>query len=72
VAELVAATCVNPGLAENKCLEVVAETTAPALSFEQLLDTIPSELSRVRDGPGVVLGPSGLRGRAYLQQQQHQ
>ena len=36
----------NPELAENKVLEVVAETTAPALSYEELLEAHPSEASQ--------------------------
>ena len=37
------AACVaSPELAENKCLEVVSETTAPALSYEDLLEAHPS------------------------------
>ncbi|KAK9844034.1 hypothetical protein WJX81_002489 [Elliptochloris bilobata] len=37
VAELIAAAVANPSLAENKVLEVVAETEAPLLSYEELL-----------------------------------
>lgn len=46
VAELVAATILNPELAENKCLEVVAETTAPALALEALLQQQATEITR--------------------------
>lgn len=48
VAELVAACCANPGLAANKCLEVVAETEAPNVPYAELLKTIPTEMGRVR------------------------
>lgn len=41
VAELIASCAVNPELAENKVLEVVSETSAPALSYEDLLEAHP-------------------------------
>jgi hypothetical protein len=44
----VTAAVINPELATNKCLELVAETTAPALSLEDLLDSLPSEITKVR------------------------
>jgi hypothetical protein len=47
VAELVTATLINPDLATNKCLELVAETTAPAVSLEQLLEAMPQEITKV-------------------------
>jgi hypothetical protein len=46
VAELVAACVSNPELAENKVLEVVAEPTAPVLSYEELLEAHPSEATQ--------------------------
>ena len=46
VAELVAAAIADPSLAENKCLEVVAETTAPLVSYEELLGQIPVEITQ--------------------------
>lgn len=46
VAELVTAAILNPELAENKCLEVVAETTAPALALEALLQQQATEITR--------------------------
>jgi uncharacterized protein YbjT (DUF2867 family) len=46
VAELVAAAVASPELAENKVLEVVAETAAPALSYDELLAAHPSEESQ--------------------------
>eukprot|EP00887_Chlorella_sp_A99_P003986 scaffold11.g3986.t1 len=46
VAELVAAAVDNPALAQNKVLEVVAETTAPALSYKDLLAAHPEEQSQ--------------------------
>ena len=42
VAELVAAAAASPELAENKVLEVVAETGAPALSYDELLAAHPA------------------------------
>jgi hypothetical protein len=47
VAELVTAAVLNPELAANKCLELVAETTAPALSLQDLLDSLPTEITKV-------------------------
>jgi hypothetical protein len=47
VAELVTAAVLNPELAENKCLEVVAETTAPALALEALLEGAATEITKV-------------------------
>jgi hypothetical protein len=47
VAELVTAAVVNPELAENKCLEVVAETTAPAAALEALLEQAATEITKV-------------------------
>jgi hypothetical protein len=66
VAELVAAACLSPSAAENKVLELVAETTAPPRSFEELLSEISQDISRVGaaaayaacaggDGSGVCL-----------------
>jgi FKBP-type peptidyl-prolyl cis-trans isomerase len=46
IAELVTAVIANPELGENKCLEVVAETTAPALSYEALLQAQPTEVTK--------------------------
>ncbi|KAI7836826.1 hypothetical protein COHA_009327 [Chlorella ohadii] len=46
VAELIAACVESPELAENKCLEVVSETAAPALSYEELLEAHPSEATQ--------------------------
>ncbi len=43
-----AACCSSPELAQNKVLEVVAETTAPKLPLEELLAGIASDLSEVR------------------------
>jgi len=54
VAELVAACATSPALAENKCLEVVAERGVVVSDLEDLLRGIPSEISRVRWG--VVVG----------------
>ncbi|MEW5297169.1 MAG: hypothetical protein WDW36_000394 [Sanguina aurantia] len=45
VAELVAAAASDAGLAENKVLEVVAETSAPQLSYQALLTGIESDIS---------------------------
>lgn len=42
VAELVAAAVANPELAENKVLEVVAETAAPMRSYDELLAVHPA------------------------------
>lgn len=50
VAELVTACVANPELAENKCLEVVAETTAKQVAYEQLLTSIAAELTKVGVG----------------------
>ncbi|KAK9817799.1 hypothetical protein WJX72_002337 [[Myrmecia] bisecta] len=46
VAELVAAAVANPDVAENKVLEVVAETSAPLLGYEALLQQQPVEVSQ--------------------------
>eukprot|EP00882_Tetradesmus_deserticola_P009423 GHRQ01009946.1.p1 GENE.GHRQ01009946.1~~GHRQ01009946.1.p1 ORF type:complete len:511 (+),score=246.04 GHRQ01009946.1:105-1637(+) len=46
VAELVTAALVNPELAANKCLELVAETSAPAASLAELLDSLPTEITK--------------------------
>ena len=43
VAELIAAAVASPELAENKVLEVVSETSAPALSYEDLLAAVNIE-----------------------------
>ncbi|EFJ52948.1 hypothetical protein VOLCADRAFT_78986 [Volvox carteri f. nagariensis] len=59
VAELVAATCRNPAAAENKVLELVAETTAPPRSFEELLEEIPQDITRVSDGGRMGGGGGG-------------
>ncbi|GAB4814594.1 hypothetical protein N2152v2_001640 [Parachlorella kessleri] len=45
VAELVGACLGSPEAAQNKVLEVVAEAEAPALSWEDLLGSIPQEES---------------------------
>ena len=47
VAELVTAAVLNPELATNKCLELVAETTAPALVPTDLLEQAPIEITKV-------------------------
>jgi hypothetical protein len=47
VAELVTAAVLNPELAENKCLEVVAETTAPNMALEALLEQANTEITKV-------------------------
>jgi hypothetical protein len=47
VAELVTAAVINPELAENKCVEVVAETTAPELGLETLWEQAATEISKV-------------------------
>jgi hypothetical protein len=52
VAELIAACAASPGLAENKCLEVVAEEGARAPAVEDLLAAVPAEVSRVSRGRG--------------------
>eukprot|EP00199_Chlamydomonas_sp_CCMP681_P001549 CAMPEP_0119115850 /NCGR_PEP_ID=MMETSP1180-20130426/51968_1 /TAXON_ID=3052 ORGANISM="Chlamydomonas cf sp, Strain CCMP681" /NCGR_SAMPLE_ID=MMETSP1180 /ASSEMBLY_ACC=CAM_ASM_000741 /LENGTH=937 /DNA_ID=CAMNT_0007104949 /DNA_START=11 /DNA_END=2823 /DNA_ORIENTATION=+ len=46
VAELIGAILKNPELGENKVLEISAETTAPKLSYEELLSGIPSDVPR--------------------------
>ncbi|GLI70199.1 hypothetical protein VaNZ11_015011 [Volvox africanus] len=46
VAELVAAACRNPAVAENKVLELVAEATAAPRSLEELMVEIPQDISR--------------------------
>jgi hypothetical protein len=43
----VAALASSPGLAENKCIEVVAEEGAAAADLEDLLRTIPAEITKV-------------------------
>jgi hypothetical protein len=60
VAELVAACAASPGLAENKCLEVVAERGVAAPDLEELLSGIPSEISRVG---GIEGGGSDGKGK---------
>ncbi len=50
VAELVAAMCVNPAVAQNKVLEVVAETTAPVAAYDELMAGIQQDISRVGGG----------------------
>lgn len=47
VAELVTAAVLNPELATNKCLELVAETTAPAQAPAELLELAPTEITKV-------------------------
>jgi hypothetical protein len=47
VAELVAAALATPGIAENKCLEVVAEEGVVVTDLEELLESIPSEITKV-------------------------
>lgn len=37
----------NPGLSYYKVLEVIAETTAPLISLEDLLKKIPSKVANV-------------------------
>ena len=51
-----AACCSSPELAQNKVLEVVAETTAPKLPLEELLAGIASDLSEVRLVEGWLAG----------------
>jgi hypothetical protein len=51
----VTAAVVNPDLATNKCLELVAETTAPALSLEQLLEGMATEITKVNGGSSSVM-----------------
>lgn len=46
VAELITAALVSPELAENKTIEVVAETNAPFIIYEALLGGIPTEMSQ--------------------------
>ncbi|KAG2435610.1 hypothetical protein HYH02_011901 [Chlamydomonas schloesseri] len=46
VAELVAAACTNPAVAENKVLELVAETTAPPTPLDALMEGITQDISR--------------------------
>ncbi|KAG2438644.1 hypothetical protein HXX76_005191 [Chlamydomonas incerta] len=46
VAELVAAACANPAVAENKVLELVAETTAPPVPLDSLMQGISQDISR--------------------------
>ncbi|KIY98732.1 hypothetical protein MNEG_9227 [Monoraphidium neglectum] len=46
VAELVAAALATPGIAENKCLEVVAEEGVVVTDLEELLESIPSEITK--------------------------
>eukprot|EP01024_Parvocaulis_polyphysoides_P001456 TRINITY_DN10386_c1_g1_i4.p2 TRINITY_DN10386_c1_g1~~TRINITY_DN10386_c1_g1_i4.p2 ORF type:complete len:486 (-),score=54.70 TRINITY_DN10386_c1_g1_i4:451-1884(-) len=43
IAELATSCVLSPELAENKVLEVVAEESAPKLSYEELLGTIESD-----------------------------
>lgn len=59
MAELVAACASNPSVAENKCLEVVAEVGVVADDLDALLEAVPSEISRVRGGRGSVGGARG-------------
>lgn len=56
VAELVAAAALDVDLAENKVLEVVAETSAPQLSYQALLKGIESDISAVRAWEGSSVG----------------
>ena len=42
VAELISEAVANPTLAQNKVLEVVADTTAPSLSYQELLARHPA------------------------------
>lgn len=46
VAELITAAVINPDLATNKCLELVAETTAPERSLTDLLEILPTEITK--------------------------
>lgn len=46
MAELIAAAVADPSLAENKCVEVVAETTAPLVSYEELLAQSAVEITQ--------------------------
>ncbi len=48
VAELVAATLTNPELSLNKCFELVAEEGVPDVPLPQLLEALPSEITKVR------------------------
>lgn len=45
VAELITACCASPSLAANKVLEVVAETNAEPVSYEELLEAVPPEIT---------------------------
>lgn len=45
VAELMACIAKNPDLSYYKVLEVIAETTAPLISLEDLLRKIPSKVA---------------------------
>jgi uncharacterized protein YbjT (DUF2867 family) len=46
VAELITAAVMDPEVAMNKCVEVVAETEAPLTEYGDLLDTMPVEISQ--------------------------
>lgn len=46
VAEVIGTIIARPDLAENKCLEVVAETTAPLTDMESLLDGVAQEVGQ--------------------------
>jgi hypothetical protein len=46
VAELITTSLLSPELAENKVLEVTSETTAPKQTYEELLASIASDVSR--------------------------
>lgn len=63
VAELVTAAVLNPELAENKCLEVVAETTAPTMALEALLEQADTEITKVCMWGWGCFWERGARGR---------
>lgn len=47
IAELTAACCSNPDIAFGKCMEVVAETSAPLLDLTDLLEGATVEVTKV-------------------------
>ncbi|GMH35492.1 hypothetical protein BSKO_03360 [Bryopsis sp. KO-2023] len=46
IAELIAECCSSPDLAMNKCMEVVAETDAPLVDYDDLLAEVPIEITK--------------------------
>lgn len=46
IAELITECCSCPDLALNKCVEVVAETTAPLVDYDELLAEVPIEVTK--------------------------